>query len=170
MRQLNTSYATLRKPHASLAYELMSCGRATSARSMPFFERVAQQRIPALAVGADPFLDTQRDKIIAFAARQAVPMMYQFREHAAAGGLMSYGVDLPDVYRHIGVYAARILKGAKPADLPVDAADQIRVHSQPQGREGALGLTFPYFYSITSSAMASSPGVVAKVIDGFRAE
>src|SRR5262245_57446639 len=142
MRQLNTSYATLRKPHASLAYELMSCGRATSARSMPFFERVAQQRIPALAVGADPFLDTQRDKIIAFAARQAVPMMYQFREHAAAGGLMSYGVDLPDVYRHIGVYAARMLKGAKPADPPVMQPTKFEFILNLKAAK-ALGLTFP---------------------------
>jgi putative tryptophan/tyrosine transport system substrate-binding protein len=83
------------------------------------FETVVQQRIPALAVGADPFLDTQRDKMIALAARHAVPTMYQFREHAAAGGLMSYGIDLTDMYRQAGAYTGRILKGVKPADLPV---------------------------------------------------
>jgi putative ABC transport system substrate-binding protein len=70
-------------------------------------------------VGADPFLDTQRDKMIALAARHAVPTMYQFREHAAAGGLMSYGIDLTDMYRQAGAYTGRILKGVKPADLPV---------------------------------------------------
>ena len=63
-----------------------------------------QQRIPALVVGADPFLDTQRDKMIGLAARHGVPTMYQFREHAAAGGLMSYGIDLADVYRQVGAY------------------------------------------------------------------
>jgi putative tryptophan/tyrosine transport system substrate-binding protein len=83
------------------------------------FEVIAAERILALMVGADPFLDTRRDKIIALSARHAVPTMYQFREHTAAGGLMSYGIDPPDLWRQAGVYAGRILKGAKPADLPV---------------------------------------------------
>ena len=83
------------------------------------FESVAQHRIPALAVTADPFFITRRDKLVALAARHAVPTMYSFRDYAVAGGLMSYGIDLPDAYRQAGVYAGRILKGAKPADLPV---------------------------------------------------
>ena len=83
------------------------------------FKTIAQQRIGAVIVGADPFIDTRRDKVISLAAQQAVPTMYQFREHAAAGGLMSYGINLADVYRQVGIYAARVLKGAKPADLPV---------------------------------------------------
>lgn len=83
------------------------------------FEAIAEQRIGALAVASDPFFDTRRDKILALAARHAVPAMYQFRDYAVAGGLISYGIDLPDVYRRLGNYAGRILKGAKPADLPV---------------------------------------------------
>jgi putative ABC transport system substrate-binding protein len=83
------------------------------------FKTIAERRTAALIVGADPFIDTRRDKIISLSAHQAVPTMYQFREHAAAGGLMSYGIDLTDVYRQVGIYAARVLKGAKPADLPV---------------------------------------------------
>jgi len=83
------------------------------------FATVASQRIAALAVAASPFFTTRRDKVVALAARHAVPTMYTAREYAVDGGLMSYGIDVPDVYRQIGVYAARILKGEKPADLPV---------------------------------------------------
>jgi putative tryptophan/tyrosine transport system substrate-binding protein len=83
------------------------------------FDSIAQHRIPALAVAADPFFNSRRDKLAALAARHAVPAMYAFREFAAAGGLMSYGIDLDDVYRQIGVYAGRVLKGVNPADLPV---------------------------------------------------
>jgi ABC-type uncharacterized transport system substrate-binding protein len=83
------------------------------------FETVAQHRIGALAVAASPFFDTRRDTLVALVARHAVPTMYHFREFAAAGGLMSYGIDPIDAYRQVGVYAGRVLKGAKPADLPV---------------------------------------------------
>ena len=83
------------------------------------FVSVAQHSIPALAVASDPFFTSRRDKLAALAARHAVPAMYPFRDYAEAGGLMSYGIDLPEVYRQVGVYAGRVLKGAKPADLPV---------------------------------------------------
>jgi ABC-type uncharacterized transport system substrate-binding protein len=83
------------------------------------FDTIRAERILALAVSADPFLDINRNRIIALAARHSVPAMYQFREHAVAGGLMSYGIDLDEVYRQVGLYAGRILKGEKPADLPV---------------------------------------------------
>ena len=83
------------------------------------FVQMAEQPKSALLVGADPFFDTRRDKLVTLAARYAIPAMYQFREYTAAGGLISYGINLPDVYRQAGGYAARILKGAKPADLPV---------------------------------------------------
>jgi putative ABC transport system substrate-binding protein len=83
------------------------------------FESIAQERIAALIIGSDPFYDTRRDKLVGLAARNAVPAMYQSREYAAAGGLISYGIDFSESYRQLGVYTGRILKGEKPADLPI---------------------------------------------------
>jgi putative ABC transport system substrate-binding protein len=83
------------------------------------FETVAKERIRALAVASSPFFDTRRKQIVALAARHAVPAMYHFREYAAAGGLISYGIDIVDVHHQVGLYTSQILKGAKPADLPI---------------------------------------------------
>jgi hypothetical protein len=82
-------------------------------------------------VAAAPFFDTRRAKLVALAARHAVPAMYHFREFADAGGLVSYGIDPADVYRQVGVYARRVLKGAKPADLPVMQATKFRKRPVP---------------------------------------
>src|SRR5262249_6695054 len=81
------------------------------------FRMLVQDRIGALLVAADPYFDTRRDRIVALAAQHQLPAIYHFREYAVAGGLLSYGVSITDAYRQFGVYAARILKGAKPADL-----------------------------------------------------
>jgi putative ABC transport system substrate-binding protein len=83
------------------------------------FDTVVQEHIAAIMVAADPFFDTRRNKLVALAASHAVPTMYHFREFAAAGGLMSYGIDSLDTYRQAGVYAGQILRGAKPANLPI---------------------------------------------------
>jgi putative ABC transport system substrate-binding protein len=83
------------------------------------FATAVQVRAAALQVAADPYFNSQRNRIIALAARHRLPAIYEQREHALAGGLMSYGTSLTDGYRQTGVYTARILKGEKPADLPV---------------------------------------------------
>ena len=82
-------------------------------------ETLVREQADVLLVSTDPFFDTRRDRIIAFVAEHRMPAIYQFRQYAVAGGLMSYGVSLPDGYRQAGIYAGQILKGAKPADLPV---------------------------------------------------
>jgi ABC transporter substrate binding protein len=90
------------------------------------FKAIAQQRVPALVAGANPFFDTRRKKLVALAARTAVPAIYHFREYADDGGLMSYGLNFADVYRLAGVYTGKVLKGAKPGELPVMQATKFQ--------------------------------------------
>jgi putative tryptophan/tyrosine transport system substrate-binding protein len=83
------------------------------------FARLVAQGPDGLIVAADPFFNNRRDEIVALAARHSIPAVYEWREFVEAGGLMSYGASLKEAYRQIGLYAGRILRGAKTADLPV---------------------------------------------------
>jgi putative ABC transport system substrate-binding protein len=83
------------------------------------FATFAQVGVQALLIAADPFFNSQREHIVAQVARLAIPAIYESRGYAAAGGLMSYGPNIADMYRQVGLYTGQILKGIKPADLPV---------------------------------------------------
>jgi putative ABC transport system substrate-binding protein len=83
------------------------------------FATLVRNKTGALVVGADPFFFSRRAQLATMATRHAIPAVYTVREFAEAGGLMSYGTSLSEVFRQIGLYAGRILKGAKPTDLPV---------------------------------------------------
>jgi putative ABC transport system substrate-binding protein len=103
---------------------------------------LVQQRVGAFLVTAAPFFDTRRDRIISFAAQNRLPAIYQFREYAVAGGLISYGPNIVESYRDSGAYVGRILKGAKPADLPVLQPTKFEFVINLKTAK-ALGLTVP---------------------------
>jgi putative ABC transport system substrate-binding protein len=106
------------------------------------FESVVRQRLGALLVGVDPWFREQRERIAALAARHAVPAGYERRDFAEAGGLMSYGTDDAERQRQTGIYLARILRGEKPGNLPVQQATKFELIINLKTAK-ALGITFP---------------------------
>jgi putative tryptophan/tyrosine transport system substrate-binding protein len=101
------------------AVQLQILKASTEAEIDAAFSTLMQLRADALVVGPDPFLNNRREQLVALAARNNVPAIYEWRESVAAGGLISYGPSLTGMFRQLGTYAGKILRGAKPADLPV---------------------------------------------------
>lgn len=108
----------------------------------PAFASLARLKADALIVGTDPFFTSRRERIVALASRYSVPAIYEWQEFVTAGGLISYGTSLTSLYREAGVYVGKILKGAKPADLPIQQPTKFELVINVTAAK-ALGLTVP---------------------------
>ncbi len=132
----------LRDAAPSLGLKLHILRASTVSEIDEAFGTLVEFRVGALVVSGDQLFTNRREQIVALAARHGVPAIYNWREFAAAGGLMSYGNDLADSYRQAGIYTGKILKGAKPADLPVQQAVKVELVINLKTAK-ALGLTVP---------------------------
>ena len=129
-------------PPRAIGWQIQILNASNSREIDAAFATLVRERADALFVGPDPFLTSRRVQLILLASRHAVPATYSAREFADAGGLMSYGANLADAWRQVGTYTGRILKGAKPADLPVVQASKFElVINHVTAR--MLGLTVP---------------------------
>ena len=137
----------------SISQEIQGAGRAlgleihllqasTEGELDAAFAKVGKTRAAALVIGTDPFFTSQAQELAALSLRHAIPTIYQYREFVDAGGLMSYGGSLTDVYRQAGAYVGRVVKGEKPADLPVQQSTKIELIINLKTAK-ALGLSVP---------------------------
>jgi putative tryptophan/tyrosine transport system substrate-binding protein len=106
------------------------------------FATLVRERVEALQIGVDPLFGNHVDQLVALAARHKVPTIYPWREFTAAGGLMNYGSSIPDAFRQVGIYTGQILKGAKPAELPVQRPTKLQFVLNLKAAK-ALGLEVP---------------------------
>jgi putative ABC transport system substrate-binding protein len=126
----------------TLGLDLMLVNASSPIEIEDAFATLVRHRVEALQIGVDPLFGNHVDQLVALATRHKVPTIYPWREFTAAGGLMNYGSSIPDAFRQVGVYTGQILKGAKPADLPVQRPTKLQfVLNLKTAR--ALGLTVP---------------------------
>jgi ABC-type uncharacterized transport system substrate-binding protein len=137
-----TSIRELQAVARTLGLQLHVLSASTERDFDPVFTTLIQLRAGALVISGDAFFTSRSAQLAALALRHAVPAIYQFREFAAAGGLMSYGGSLTDSFRLLGAYTGRILKGEKPADLPVQQSTKVELIINLKTAK-ALGLTVP---------------------------
>jgi putative tryptophan/tyrosine transport system substrate-binding protein len=147
INQSNSAAAEAETKDMRVGAEILGLGLLVLNASSPSeieaaFETLVRERAAALVVPGETFFTTQRARIVALTARYAVPAIFQYREFTEAGGLMSYGPNNVDAYRQVGVYVGRILKGEKPADLPVQQTTKIELVVNLKTAK-ALGLTMP---------------------------
>jgi putative ABC transport system substrate-binding protein len=126
----------------TLGHELFVANASSEREIDSAFATLAQQRVGAILVGNDVFFYSRREQIVALAARYAIPAIYNVREYAQAGGLMSYGTNVDDAQRLAGLYVGRILQGAKAADLPVVQSTKVEFVVNLKTAK-TLGVTFP---------------------------
>jgi putative ABC transport system substrate-binding protein len=126
----------------ALSIDLQVLNASTEQDFERVFAKLSELRAGGLVIGGDAFFTSHAKQLAALTVQHAVPAIYQWREFAAAGGLMSYGSDITDTHRLVGIYAARILKGAKPADLPVQQASKVEMFINLKTAR-ALGITIP---------------------------
>ena len=126
----------------AIGLQIQVLNASTSSEINAAFATLVRERPDALFVGSDPFFTSRRVQLVHLATRHAIPATYAGREFAEAGGLMSYGANVADAWRQVGVYAGRILKGAKPADLPVVQSTKFELVINVKTAR-MLGLTVP---------------------------
>ena len=137
-----TQLINLQNAARTLGRQIRVLNAATEREIDAAFTTLARERAGALTVAASLYFFTRLNQIVTLAAHYSIPTIYQRREFAQAGGLVSYGTDVADTYRQVGIYAGRILKGEKPADLPVQEITKIELVINLKAAK-ALGLTVP---------------------------
>jgi putative ABC transport system substrate-binding protein len=138
----DSSTKALQAAARTIGLDLHVLNASTEGEFDGVFAKLIQLRAGGLVIGSDPFFTGQIERLAALAVHHAVPAVYHWREFAVAGGLVSYGAAVTDVYRLAGNYTGRILKGDKPADLPVQQVTKVEMHIN-QKTAKALGLTVP---------------------------
>jgi ABC-type uncharacterized transport system substrate-binding protein len=116
------------------------------------FASASRARVNAILITPNPFFNAHRDRVVALAARHRLPALYEFRDFVEAGGFMCYGADNRDVYHRVATYVDRILKGAQPADLPVEQPTKFELVINLKTAK-ALGLTIPQSLLVRADAL-----------------